>query len=213
MEFAPAKPLLRGKAALLLGTTSFAPALSPTIPARLRRASSPRKTPLCSRFWGARGSSQSSRTGRAGIELRTLYTSRLKSSERVGGPAGATVCPRVSPSAAASQAAFAFLAPWLLINEESFLPSSRLEFRGIITTGIIREGLEQLGPELSPTWKSRHRGMYPASLQRGGWWCKTQGLNLDLSVFFSQAEAQTLLATREKGKRSRFLLQDKASAC
>lgn len=93
------------------------------------------------------------------------------------------------------------------------MPSSRLEFRGIITTGIIREGLEQLGPELSPTWKSRHRGTYPASLQRGGWRCKTQGLNLDLSGFFSQAEAQTLLATREKGERSRFLLQDKASAC
>lgn len=80
----------------------------------------PARLPLCSWFWGARGSSQSSRTGRAGIELHTLYTSRLKSSERVGGPAGATVCPRVSPSAAASQAAFAFLAPWLLINEEFF---------------------------------------------------------------------------------------------
>lgn len=88
------------------------------------------------------------------------------------------------------------------------MPSSCLEFRGIITTGIIREGLEQLGPELSPTWKSRHQGMDPASPQWRCWQCKAPALNLELSRFSSQGEAQTLLAAREKGETSRFLLQD-----
>jgi len=63
------------------------------------------------------------------------------------------------------------------------LPSSHLESRGIITTGIIREGPEQLGPELSPTWKSRHTGTYPACPRRRGWRCDSQTLNLALSVF------------------------------
>lgn len=93
------------------------------------------------------------------------------------------------------------------------MPSSHLEFRGIITPGIIREGVEELGPELSPTWKSRHTGTDPASLRQRGWRCQTQGPNLELSSFLSQAEAQVCLATGERGETSGFLLQDRAPAC
>lgn len=77
--------------------------------------------------------------------------------------------------------------------------------------GIIREGLEQRGPELSPTWKSRLRGTYPASLQQRGWRCTAQGLSLPMGRFSSQA--QTLLAAREVKQvdfccRTRLLLAD-----